>query len=54
MAFLIRREQIPITIQTASVDDAVRFESHPKTVLAPEFNDMYARNMKQLWKMTQR
>jgi hypothetical protein len=54
IAHLKRREQIPITIHTANVDDAVKLESHPNTVLEPEFRDIYARNMKLLWKMTQR
>lgn len=53
MAHLTRSEHMPITIHTASVDEAVRLDSQPKTVLAPLSSDMYARNMKALWNTTQ-
>lgn len=43
---------MPMTIHTASVDEAVKLDSQPKTVLAPLSSDMYARNMKALWNTT--
>ncbi len=42
MACRTRREQIPIVIQTARVDAAVRFCSQPNTVLASVLSVMKA------------
>lgn len=52
MACRTRREQIPIVIQTARVDAAVRFCSQPNTVLASVLSVMKASSMNRLWKHT--